>query len=152
LGNIVITAILTAVPAAILTSLVTYWLSSRKELKNRVRDNKLKLLDDVYAPIMQILNNCGSAVYGYEVPFQAATKIIKIVDENTNVVDNKLMDFRHGLRDEAEFIGNNGGHPYNFDGGSKLLEYVEYRSNLLKKEVNRPYDSSVLKSKKDKFR
>ena len=146
--NNIVQIVATALLTTILTSLVTYFFSTRKERRKRIQESSAKLLDNVYTPIIQILNNSVYPAGDYELTYKSAIKITDIINNHINIVDPKLMNFYWILKEEIGMIGDNGGHYYNYDGKHELFEFIEYKSNLLKKKINREYDSCAIKLKK----
>lgn len=135
---------------AVLTSGLTYFLGSRKDRKSNVYKNNTKLLDEVYEPIMRIIERCIIPTEGYEgLSIKAVNEIIETIEKHSHIVDKKLMDFCWGFKEELYIIGyDNGGHYYIFDENRKFLDYAEHRRNILKRKVNRPYDASGFRTRR----
>ena len=142
--------ILKIVITAVLTSGLTYFLASRKDRRNRVYENNTKLLDDVYEPIMRIIEHSIVPMDGYDgLSTQAVNEIVNIIEEHSHIVDKKLNDFCWSFKEELYRIDfNNGGRYYSFDGKRKFLDYADHRRNKLKRKVNRPYDASAFKTRR----
>ena len=141
---------ISALLSAMLTSFTTYYFSSRKDRKKSIRENNTNLLDNVYTPIMRIIDHSSSPSDGYDgLSISSARKIINIIDNNINIVDNRLISLYYSFREELEFIGyNNGGHFYLFDENRKFLYHSDHQFNLLKRKLNRPYDAKAFKTRR----
>lgn len=142
--------ILKIVITAVLTSGLTYFLGSRKDQKNKVYEINTKLLDEVYNPIILIIERSISPIDGYDgMSLNMVNEIIVIIENHLNIVDKKLKDFMLGFKEDLYIINyNNGKNYYTVDEKRKFLDYVEHRYNRLKKKINRPYDASGFKTRR----
>ena len=134
------------IPAAV-AALLAYKLGSMQERKKRVYENNTKLLDEVFEPIMQEIEKGINPMYGYEgLSIQQANRIIGIVDSHSNIVEKRLKECYWGLKEELHMIECNGERCYYaLDEKRKILDYIEYRINKLRKSVDRPYESNASK-------
>lgn len=140
--------ILKIVVTAVLTSGLTYFLGSRKDRKTKIQENNTKLLDEVYEPIMRIIDRSIVPTDGYGgLSINSVNEIINIIENNSHIVDENLMDFCWIFKEELYIINfNNGGHYYSFDENRKFLNYVDRRRNILKRKTNRPYNAKAFKT------
>ena len=150
MGNLdvanIITIVITSVVTSVITATLAYHLGLRKERRNRILEYSTNLLDNVYEPIMRIMENSVYPTGGYEgVSLQAANAIIEIIESHSNMVEKELMDLCWGLKEELHIIGDNGGRYYPFDNNRTLMDYIDLKRNLLRKKLNRHYDSTALK-------
>lgn len=147
--NIDIFDILKIVITAILTSGLTYFLSSLKDRKNRAYENRTKLIDEVYDPIMRIIDRTVDPLEGYDgLSANEVNKIIEIIDSHSFIADKKLIDFSWDFKEDIYILGSNNSGRNCFDNNRFFLDYIENEYNKLKKRVNRPYDSSVFKNRR----
>jgi hypothetical protein len=141
--------ILKMVIPATLAALLAYKLGAVKERKSRLYENNTKLLDEVLEPIMQIINNGIFPFEGYEgISEQQATKIMEIIDGHSNIVEERLITFSFGFKEEMWAAGDYGDHRYCLDTKGTFLTYIEQRRNKLRKSVNRPYTSNAVKARR----
>ena len=130
----------------VLTSGLTYYLGVHRDKGTRIFENSTKLLDEVYEPIMRIMeNNCFPAE-GYDgISESSAIEIVEIIRTHSHIVDKELVRYAWALGEDIHFTSDYGGSYYAYDGNRKLLNHVDHMRNKLKKKLNRPYDPSAFK-------
>ncbi|NEU29169.1 hypothetical protein GN156_00025 [bacterium LRH843] len=127
--------------AVVVTALFTYWTTVRSERKKQVNKHRLDILQKLYGPIYKAYNSSVIPTDGFEGLWDVhANKIIEIFDENIEIADPLLEEFIWGLKEDV-FINNRNRHVV-YDEDRKLLEHVSYNYNLLRKQLNLPYDSA----------
>lgn len=132
---------------AMLTSLLTYWVTRRHEWRQLNIENRSKLLKDVYAPIMKIILGGIWPLDGYDgLGDKQANNIIGIITENEVLVDTGLSNWAWSLQEDVYINGMNqvpSSHAQ-YDMDRHFLNYVEEEYHKLKKSVGLPYNKDSI--------
>jgi hypothetical protein len=131
----------------VLTSLLTYWLTSRHEWRQLSIENRSNLIKEAYAPIMKIILEEVSPLDGYEGLGEGqVNRIIKIATEHEMLIDvglsNHIWSFKEDIR-----INSMSGVAINYaeyDIDRRFLDYVENEYHKLRKSVGLPYDKNSI--------
>jgi len=131
----------------ILTSYLTFWLTRERDKTQLNIDNMKKVLDEVYVPIISIINAGIWPMEGYEgLSETQVNQIIKILEVNELLIDAKLSNFACAFEEDVYINGRNGGNPnyVSYDDDRNFLDYVLRRYHRLRKDVYLPYDKSYV--------
>ncbi|PFV39821.1 hypothetical protein COL00_26620 [Bacillus cereus] len=134
----VIYAVVGAIAGAFLNQIFTW----SRERRGRKRNNKEKILKEVYAPIYQILSQDKSYFSDYKGPGKLG-EIEKIIHSNSELVDSRLREIIEDTKAGGCFmdvtIGNYSGPKAAYD-FEELFCYVYSKYNSLRKKLGLPYD------------
>lgn len=130
---------------AIITSLLTYWLTRKQEWRLRSIENQSKLIKDVYAPIMKIIYGGIWPFDGYEgLSENQIDNIIKIVDDNEMIIEIGLHNHAWSMKEEQYINNINQIERATYDIDRNFLEYVEQQYHKLRKSVGLPFDKRYI--------
>ncbi|WP_283746332.1 hypothetical protein [Bacillus cereus] len=126
---------------AILAAILTHYFTMRKERFSKTYEHKLKIFTNVYTPIYGILRNEVEPGEGYRgLNPTAFIEIMDILEENIELVDPNLESILWNLKEDYYDMGEMG---FDFlDEDRKLLDFILFQYNVLRKNLGLPYDAS----------
>lgn len=132
---------ITTIGVVMLTALLTYFTTVRKERSQQVNRHRLEILNNLYTPIYRILYTSVFPGDGYGgIDEGRANSIIEVVEQNIELADPVLEELIWSLKEEIYIEGNNRNSYTLFDEEREVLDHVVYNYNLLRKKLNLPYD------------
>ncbi len=142
--NISISEILKIVVTAVLTSSLTYIFTFKKDKDEKIFRANKELLDEVFKPIIKILNNSVFPGDCYEgLSIGEIQKIIDILENNLPIIEPKLESYILDFKEEIMINSyeNSSMHDiYDFDG--KFKNYIDYEYNKIRRKLYLPYSRS----------
>ncbi|MED1114317.1 hypothetical protein [Bacillus paramycoides] len=124
-----------------ITAILTHFFTLKREKYSKTFEHKLQILKDVYTPIYIVLMKEVEPGEGYRGlgarPFQ---HIMGILEENIELVDPNLESILWDLKEDYYYWDQ---RKFGLlDEDRKLLDFVLFQYNDLRKDMGLPYDSS----------
>lgn len=126
---------------SLLTSFFTYQVAFRKEKVEKMYKINMKLIEQVYAPILKEIEETiqpGDCYNG--IPEYALNQIIQIVDDNYFIADPKLKSFIWSFKEDILYTYRNECYEDYYDDNEKFYNYIRKRYNYLRKKVYLQYN------------
>ncbi|MGH0793588.1 hypothetical protein ACQVTT_05130 [Bacillus mycoides] len=127
----------------LITAILTHFFTLKREKYSKIFEHKLQILKDVYTPIYLVLMKEVEPGEGYQGlggrPFQ---NIMGILEDNIELVDPNLESILWDLKEDYYYWDQ---RPSGLlDEDRKLLDFVLYQYNVLRKDMGLPYDASSI--------
>lgn len=134
------------------TSFFNYYFLMRKEFRMQANSYKIEILQNIYTPIVKLLNKEVFPGDGYEgITFDTFSSIEEIVNNHYQLVSPELDSIIWSLKEEI----NHGWHHSNevrLDEDRALVDHVEFNFNFYRKELGLPYDKISFQIEKKKVK
>lgn len=143
-------ALISSSLAIILTGSINYYFLIKKEFRMQANSYKIEILQNIYTPIVKLLNKEVFPGDGYEgISVNTFSSIEEIVEDNYQLVSPELdsiiwslkEDIIHRSHDSYETI---------IDDDRILVDHVGFNFNFYRKELGLPYDKISYKIEKKK--
>lgn len=124
-----------------ITAILTHFFTLKREKYSKTFEHKLQILKDVYTPIYRVLMKQVEPGEGYEgLGARPFLEIMEILEDNIELVDPNLESILWDLKEEYYHWGQS--RVRLLDEDRKLLDFVLFQYNVLRKDMGLPYDAS----------
>ncbi|RKD24226.1 hypothetical protein BEP19_07420 [Ammoniphilus oxalaticus] len=138
------------ISVAILSILLTYFTTVKRERSQQVNKHRLEILQKLYTPIYRVIFTSVFPGGGYDgLDKWNAYSLVNIVEQNIELTDPILEELCWDLKEELYYSDER--MLCFVDKDRRVLDHVVYNYNLLRKQLNLPYDYAYF-SLNERFR